>query len=121
MSSSQQKKALPTLVHIMKITDDEYLCKICKVATPSKEVKVKRDRSRSTIKLWKHLEKFHIEIYKQLRPSATPNTLTDYFSNNSKFISRSPEQTKKECIDLIVKIDAPFTLLDHPQFIMFCN
>ena len=31
------------------------------------------------------------------------------------------EQTKKEYIDLIVKTDAPFTLLDHPQFKKFCN
>ena len=53
-----KKKALPTLVHFMKIIDDEYLCKICK-ATTLKEVKVKRDRS---IKLWKHLENFHIKI-----------------------------------------------------------
>ena len=33
----------------------------------------------------------------------------------------SPEKTKKKCIDLIVKTDAPCTLLDHPQFIWFCN
>ena len=93
----------------MKITDDEYLCKICKVATPSKEIKVKRDKSSSTIKLWNHLERFHVEIYKQLRPSNAPNTLTDYFSQTSKFSGRNLEQTKKECIDLIVKTDAPFT------------
>ena len=105
----------------MKITDDEYLSKIFKVATPSKEIKVKRDRSSSTIKLWKHLERFHVEIYKQLRPSNAPNTLTYYFSNTSKFSGKISEQTKKECIDLIVKTDAPFTLLDHPQFKKFCN
>ena len=75
----------------MKITNDEYLCKICKVATPSKEVKVKRDKSSSTIKLWKHLEKFHIKIYKKLRPSVVPNTLIDYFSKTSNFLSRTPE------------------------------
>ena len=73
------------------------------------------------IKLWKHLDKFHIEIYKQVRPSAAPDTLTDYFSKTSKFLSRTPEQTKKECIDLIVKTYAPFALLDHPQFKRFCN
>ena len=100
----------------MKITDDEYLCKICKVATPSKEIKVKRDRSSSTIKLWKHLERFHVEIYKQIRPSNAPNTLINYFSKTSKFSGTNSEQTKKECIDLIVKTYAPFTLLDHPQF-----
>ena len=105
----------------MKITDDEYLCKICKVATPLKEIKVKRDRSSSTIKLWNHLKRFHVEIYKQLRPSNAPNTLTDYFSKSSKFSGRNSEQTKKECIDIIVKTDAPFTLLDHPQFRKFCN
>ena len=58
----------------MKITDDEYLYKTCKVATPSKEIKVKTDRSSSTIKLWNHLEGFHVEIYKQLRPSNALNT-----------------------------------------------
>ena len=121
MSSSQRKKASPVLVHFMKITDDEYIYKIFKVAIPSKEVKVKRNKSNSTIKLWNHLEKFYIEIYKQLRPSAVPNTLTVYFSKPSKFVSRTPELTKKECIDLIVKTDAPFTLLDHPQFKRFCN
>ena len=105
----------------MKITDDEYLCKICKVDTPSKEIKVKRDKSNSIIKLWNHLERFHVEIYKQLRPSNAPNTLTDYFSKTLKFSGRNLEQTKKECIDLIVKIDAPFTLHDHPQFKKFCN
>ena len=105
----------------MKIMDDEYLCKICQVATPSKEIKVKRDRSSSTIKLWNHLERFHVEIYKQLRPSSAPNTLTDSFSKTSKFLSKNSEQTKKECIDLIVKTYAPFRLLDHPQFKNFCN
>ena len=104
----------------MKITDDEYLCKICKVATPSKEIKVKRDSS-STIKLWNHLERFHVEIYNQLRPSNAPNTLADYFSKTSRFSGRNSEQTKKECIDLIFKTYAPFTLLDHPQFKKFCN
>ena len=105
----------------MKITDDEYLCKICKVATPSKEIKVKRDKSSNTIKLWNHLERFHVEIYEQLRPSNAPNTLTDYFSKTSKFSGRNLEQTKKECIDLIVKTNAPFTLLDHPHFKKFRN
>ena len=105
----------------MKITDDEYLCKICKVATPSKEIKVKKDRNSSTIKLWNHLERFHVEIYKQLRPSNAPNTITDCFLKTSKFSGKNSEQTKKECIDLIVKTDAPFTLLDHPQFKKFCN
>ena len=105
----------------MKITDNEYLCKICKVATPSKDIKVKRDRSSSTIKLWSHLERFIIEIYEQLRPSNAPNTLTYYFSKTLKFSGRNLEQTKKEYIDLIFKTDAPFTLLDHPQFKKFCN
>ena len=86
----------------MKITDDEYLCKIFKVATPLKEIKVKRDRSSSTIKLWKHIERFHVDIYKQLRSSNAPKTLIDYFSKTSKFSSRNSEQTKKEGIDLIV-------------------
>ena len=97
----------------MKITDEEYLCKIFKVATPSKEIKVKRDRSSSTIKQCNHLERFHVEIYEHLRPSNAPNTLTYYFSKTSKFLGRNSEQTKKECIDLIVKTDVPFTLIDH--------
>ena len=106
----------------MKITNDEYLCKIFKVDTPLKEIKVKRDISISTIKLWNHLERFHVEIYKQLRPSNAPNTLTDYFSKTSKFSGRNSEQTKKkECMDLIVKTDVTFTLLDHPQFKKFYN
>ena len=92
-SSSQQRKAPTVLVHFMKITNDEYLCKIFKVATLSKEIKVKRDRSSSTIKLWKHLERFHVEIYKRLRPSNAHNTLTDYFSKTSKFLGRNSEQT----------------------------
>ena len=77
---------------------------------------MKRDRSSSTIKLWIHLKRFHVEIYKQLRPSNAPNTLTDYFSKTLKFSGKNSKQTKKECIDLIVKKDAPFTLFDHPQF-----
>ena len=67
------------------------------------------------------MERFHVKIYKQLRPSNAHNTLTDYFSNTSKFLERNLQQTKKECIDLIVKTDAPFMLLDHPQFKKFCN
>ena len=67
------------------------------------------------------MERFHIEIYNQLRPSNAPNTLTDYFSKTSKFSGRNLELTKKECLDLIFKIDAPFKLLDHPQFKKFCN
>ena len=82
---------------------------------------MKRDRSSRTIKLWKHLERFHVEIYKKLRPLNAHNTLTDYFSKTLKFLGKNLEQTKKECIDLIVKTDAPFTLLDHPQFKKFCN
>ena len=82
---------------------------------------MKRDKCNSTIKKWKLLEIFHVEIYKQLRPSNAPNTLTGYFSETSKFSSRNSKQTKKECIDLIVKTDAPFTLLDHPQFKKFFN
>ena len=61
-SSSQRRKASPILLHLMKITDDEYLYKICKVATLPKEIKVKRDISSSIIKLWKLLERFHVEI-----------------------------------------------------------
>ena len=82
---------------------------------------MKRDKSSSTIKLWKLLEKFHIETYKQLMPSTAPNTLMDYFSKTSKFLSWTREYTKKECMDLIVKTDAPFTLLDHSQFKRFFN
>ena len=82
---------------------------------------MKRDRSDSTIKLCNHLERFHVKIYNQLRPSNAPNILTDYFSKTSKFSGRNSEQTKKECIDLIIKTYAPFTLLDHPQFKKFCN
>ena len=67
------------------------------------------------------MERFHVEIYKQLRPSNAPNTLTDYFSRTSKFSGRNSEQTKKECIDLIVKTYSPFLLLDHPKFKKFCN
>ena len=82
---------------------------------------MKKDISRSTIKLWKHLERFHVEIYKQLRPSNSPNTITNYFLKTSKFSSKNSKQTKKECIDLIVKTNAPFTLLNHPKFKRFCN
>ena len=82
---------------------------------------MKRDRSGSTIKLWNHLERFHVEIYKQLRPSNAPNSLTNYFSKTSKFSGRNLEQTKKECIDLIVKTNTPFKLLYHLQFKKFCN
>ena len=67
------------------------------------------------------MERFHVEIYKQLRPSNAPNTLTNYFSKNSKFSGRNSEQTNKECINLIVKTDVPFMLLDHPRFKKFCN
>ena len=54
-------------------------------------------------------------------PLNAPNTLTYYFSKTLKFSGNNLEQTKKECIDLIVKTDAHFTLLDHPQFKKFCN
>ena len=79
---------------------------------------MKRDRSNNTIKLWKHLKRFHVEIYMQLRPSNAHDTLTkvstNYFSKTSKFFGKNSDQTKKECIDLIVKTNPPFTLLDHP-------
>ena len=81
---------------------------------------MKSDRSSSTIKLWKHLKMFHVEIYKKLRSSNAPNTLIDYFSKTSKFSGKNSEQTKKECTNLIVKTDAPSTPLDHPQFKIFC-
>ena len=82
---------------------------------------MKRDRSSSTIKLWKHLEKFRVDIYKQIRPLYTSNTLQDSFSMNFEFSGNNSEQTKKECINLIVKTDAPLMLFDHSQFKIFCN
>ena len=56
-TSSQQRKTSPVLVHFMKITGDEYICKICKVATPLKVVKVK-DKSSSMITC-----KLYMKIY----------------------------------------------------------
>ena len=49
---------------------------------------------------------------------------TIFYPTQRQFLcmnARNSEQTKKKCVDLIVKIDAPFTLLDHPQFKKFCN
>ena len=79
VSSQQCQKASPALGYFMKIIDDEHLCKICNVAAPSKEVKGKRDNSNSAIKLWQHSKKFHIKIFKQLKPSSAPNILKIIF------------------------------------------
>ena len=80
---------------------------------------MKRDKSSSTIELLKYLEKFCVEIYKNLRSSNAYDTLIDFFSKTYKFSRRNSKQTKKEFIDLIFKTHAPFTLLDHPQFKIF--
>ena len=53
-------------------------------ATPSKEVKLKRDN--------------------QVMQAFAPNTLIGHLLKASTFSSRNSKQTKKGCIDLIVKM-----------------
>ena len=57
----------------MKNDSGDYCCDICKQSTPS------RDKTGSTMALWKHLEKFHHSIYRDLKPLGTQNPLTNFF------------------------------------------
>ena len=69
--------------------------------------------------LWKHLEKFHHSIYKDLKPSSTQNPLTNYFSKKSKYSGKTQELTKERCIDLIINTNTAFATLEHPRFEAF--
>ena len=60
----------------MMIMSEEFV----RAATPSKEMKERRDKTSKRIKLYKHLEKFHPKMYRELRRSSAANTFIYYFS-----------------------------------------
>ena len=121
INSSQRRKGSPALVYYTKNDNGDYCCDICKQSTPSRDLIIKRDKTGSTMALWKHLEKFHHSIYRDLKPSGTQNPLTNFFSKKSKYSGRTLELTKERCIDLIINTDTAFSTLEHPQFEAFCS
>ena len=120
-NSSQRRKGSPALVYYTKNDNGDYCCDICKQSTPLRDLIIKRDKMGSTMALWKHLEKFHHSIYKDLKPSSTQNLLTNIFSKKSKYSGRTPELTKERYIDLIINTDIAFSTLEHPQFEALCS
>ena len=120
-NSSQHRKVSLVLVYYTKNGNGNYGCNICKQRSPSGELIIKRDKTGSTMSLWKHLEKWHIPIYRDLKPSSNLNPLTNFFSKISKYLGRTQEVTKERCIDLIIKTDTPFATLENPEFEAFCS
>ena len=108
------------MVYYTKNDNGYYCYDICKQSNPSKDLMIKRDKTGSTMALWKHLEKFHHSIYRDLKPSGTQNLLTNFFSKKIKY-SRTQELKKERCIDLIINTDTAFVKLEHPQFEAFCS
>ena len=119
INSSQRWKGSPALVYYMKNDNGDYCCDIFKQSTPSRDLMIKRDKTGSTMALWKHLEKFHHSIYRDLKPLGTQNPLTNFFPKKSKYSGRTQELTKERCIDLIINTDTAFSTLEHPQFEAF--
>ena len=67
------------MVYYTKNDNGDYCCDICKQSTPSRYLIIKRDKTGSTMALWKHLKKFHHSIYMDLKPPGTQNPLTNFF------------------------------------------
>ena len=117
VNSSQRRKGSPALVYYTKNDNGDYCCDICKQSTPSSDLIIKRDKAGSTMTIWKHLEKFHHSIYRDLKPSGTQNPLTNFFSKKSKYSGMTQELTKERCIDLIINTDTAFSTLDLKLFV----
>ena len=79
MNSLVHRKGSPALVYYTKNDNGDYSCDICKQSAALRELIIKRDKTGSTMALWKHLEKFHHSIYRDLKPSGTQNPLTNFF------------------------------------------
>ena len=71
--------------------------------------------------LCKHLEKWHLHIYRDLKPSSNLNPLTKFFSKRSNYLGRTQELSKERYIDSIIKTDTPFATLDNPEFEAFSS
>ena len=120
-NSSQRRKVSPILVYYTKNGNGDYSCNICKQSSTSRELIIKRDKTGSTMSLWKHLENNHLPIYRDLKPSSNLNPLTNFFSKRSKYLGRTQAITKERFIDLIIKTDTPFATLENPEFEAFCS
>lgn len=118
------KRTSKASIYYTRNISGDYCCNICKKSTPSKEVILKRDKTGSTIKLWRHLKKCHIIVYRQIKSSNSQPSVINFFgstSTQSKFLGRNPDQTIEECLDLIIHTDTPFSILDEPQFEKFVS
>ena len=93
------------MVFYTKNGNGDYFCNICK---------------QSTLSLWKHLEKCHLCIYRDLKPSSTLNLLTNFFPKKNNYLGRTQDLTKERCIDLVIKTNITFETLDNPEFEAFC-
>ena len=65
-NSSKCRKVSSVLVYYTKNGNGNYSCNIFKQSNPSRELIIKRDKTESTMSLWKHLEKCHLPIYMDL-------------------------------------------------------
>ena len=79
INSAQSWNVSSVLVYYTKNGNGDYGFNICKQSSPSRELIIKRDNTGSTVSLWKHLEKCHLPIYKDLKPSSNLNPLTNFF------------------------------------------
>ena len=104
INSSQRGKGSPTLVYYTKNDNGDYCCAISKQSTPSRNLIIKRYKTGSTMALWKHLEKFHHSIYRDLKLSGTQNPLTNFFPKKSKYLGMTQELTKERYTDLIINM-----------------
>ena len=88
-------KRLPNFVYYTKNDNGDYCYDICKQSTPLRDLIIQRDKTGSTMALWKHLEKCHHSIYRDLKPSRTQNPLTNFFSKTRKYSGRTRELIKQ--------------------------
>ena len=67
------------------------------------------------------METLSLLYYKDIKPSGTLNPLTNFFSKKRKYLGRTQELTKERCIDLIIKTNTTFTILENLEFEAFCS
>ena len=67
------------------------------------------------------METLSLLYYKDLKPLGTLNPLTNFFSKKRKYLGRTQELTKERFIDLIIKTNTAFTVLENLEFEAFCS
>ena len=65
------------------------------------------------------METLSLLYCKDIKPVGTLNPLTNFFPKKRKYLGRTQEITKERCIDLIIKTNTAFTILENLEFEAF--